>query len=234
MVISKEQYNHWISQPEKMDHSSAEILKQILDFYPYCQTTHLLYIKSLKNSNSIFFNNQLKVAASNCGDRTKLFQLITKKKRKEITKIVKEVKQKAVEETIEQKLKIGEPIDFASNERHTFNQWLKLSKASQVKARENKKSKIDNQIDLINKFIENKPKIKVDKGAFYSPSVNAQESVVENTSFVTETLAKVYVEQGLYNKAKEAYLKLSLKYPQKSSLFASRIELINKLMLKNK
>ena len=40
---------------------------------------------------------------------------------------------------------------------------------------------------------------------------------------VTETLAKVYLEQEHYEKAKEAYRQLCLKYPPKSSLFASQI-----------
>lgn len=39
-------------------------------------------------------------------------------------------------------------------------------------------------------------------------------------SFYTETLAKVYIEQELYNEALEVYSKLILLYPEKSSYFA--------------
>ena len=49
-------------------------------------------------------------------------------------------------------------------------------------------------------------------------------------TFVTETLARVYLEQEHYDKAKSAYKKLSLKYPEKSSFFAGQIELIEKLL----
>ena len=231
MVISKETYNQWVTNPEKIDHSSVEELKQLEELYPFCQTTHMLYVKSLRDSKSLFFNKQLKITASNCGDRTRLFHLITKQNKKIVS--TKEAIKKNEKETVEQKLEIGKPINFPENERHTFNQWLQLSKAKAINPNKTT-GKIDEQIDLINQFIENKPRIKMDKEAFYSPSQNAKESVIENPSFITETLAKVYVEQGLFNKAKEAYLKLSLKYPQKSSLFATQIELINKLALKTK
>jgi len=42
-------------------------------------------------------------------------------------------------------------------------------------------------------------------------------------------LAKVYLEQGHFEKAILAYKKLSLKYPEKNSFFANQIKLINKL-----
>ncbi len=48
--------------------------------------------------------------------------------------------------------------------------------------------------------------------------------------FVTETLAKIYEKQGLYQESIMAYEKLSLKYPEKNVYFASRIEEIKKIL----
>ena len=55
---------------------------------------------------------------------------------------------------------------------------------------------------------------------------------MENNELVTETLARVYLEQQHFEKAIEAYKKLSLKYPKKSSFFADQINLINDLKKK--
>ena len=49
---------------------------------------------------------------------------------------------------------------------------------------------------------------------------------------MTETLARIYVEQKNYDKAIQSYQILSLKYPEKSSLFAIQIESI-KVLKKN-
>ena len=67
---------------------------------------------------------------------------------------------------------------------------------------------------------------------FRSPAKSAEESLIENPEIVTETLARVYLEQGHYEKAIAAYEKLSLKYPQKSSFFANQIKLIYDLKQK--
>ena len=52
----------------------------------------------------------------------------------------------------------------------------------------------------------------------------ADKSLEESDELLTETLAKVYEEQGLYNKAIRVYAKLSLKFPEKSLYFAPLIK----------
>ena len=52
----------------------------------------------------------------------------------------------------------------------------------------------------------------------------------ENTDdLMTETLAKLYFEQGHFEQAIRAYKILCLKYPKKSSLFAKEIKKLTKL-----
>ena len=56
-----------------------------------------------------------------------------------------------------------------------------------------------------------------------------KKSTEENDEIITETLAMLYYNQKKYDKALEAFRKLSLKYPEKSVYFATRIDEIEKL-----
>lgn len=50
----------------------------------------------------------------------------------------------------------------------------------------------------------------------------------DTDGFCTETLARIYLEQGYRQEALDIYSKLSLRYPEKSVYFAALIEEINK------
>lgn len=56
----------------------------------------------------------------------------------------------------------------------------------------------------------------------------AKRSIAQNDDNVTETFAKILELQKNYDKAIQAYEKLSLKYPEKSAYFADRIDKIKK------
>lgn len=80
------------------------------------------------------------------------------------------------------------------------------------------------QADLIDRFIQTDPRIEANKTKFYSPVNMAKSSIADAGEIVSETLANIYAQQGNYHKAINAFEKLSLKYPEKSHLFAARIK----------
>tara|TARA_A100001011_G_scaffold121058_1_gene127768 strand:+ start:4693 stop:5292 length:600 start_codon:yes stop_codon:yes gene_type:complete len=51
---------------------------------------------------------------------------------------------------------------------------------------------------------------------------------ITREDYMTETLAKIYVKQEKYKEAMKAYKILSLKYPEKISLFANQIKYLKK------
>ncbi len=87
-----------------------------------------------------------------------------------------------------------------------------------------KPKKVKSTNEIIDDFIKNNPSISRPKVSFFDPMESAKESVVDKENIVSETLAKIYMDQGHYQKAINIFKKLSLKYPEKSSYFAALIE----------
>lgn len=81
----------------------------------------------------------------------------------------------------------------------------------------------------LDKFIIEKPTllrsnpIIAQKEVRYSEETGEGENF-EDSGFYTETLAKIYSEQGFYKRAIEVYAKLILLYPEKSSYFAALVK----------
>jgi hypothetical protein len=89
------------------------------------------------------------------------------------------------------------------------------------------------QSDLIDKFIIANPRIEPVKEKTETANEDISKSFVEKKEeFVTETLARIYVNQGYYSRAIDIYEKLSLKFPEKSSYFASQIEKVKEYLKK--
>lgn len=211
-------------------------LKAIVEEFPYFQTARALYLKGLKNQDSFKYNNELKVTAAYTTDRTVLFNYIISfnedLKNKEITEKNTKLIESGAIDKVEENLGIGKPLLFSSSENHSFNQWLQLSPNTPINRNEQKPIKEDvSKANLIDKFIQNNPKITpLEKGKTFSVPVSKNK---HDAALMTETLAKVYLEQKKYENAMQAYRILSLKYPEKSGFFADQIKRIQ-ILQKNK
>ncbi|MBT8258384.1 MAG: hypothetical protein KJO49_07925, partial [Bacteroidia bacterium] len=138
----------------------------------------------------------------------------------------------------EKKLQMGKPLEFDKAERHSFSEWLKLTGfqpisreedvVSEDKTDTNEDGKRLKQQQIIDEFIDSNPTIPPVKSDRPQTDL-ASQRLMKPDSLMTETLARIYLEQGNHEKAKQAYRILSLKYPEKSSFFADQIQAIEEL-----
>jgi len=118
-----------------------------------------------------------------------------------------------------------ETKEISTSSEMGFADWLNFV---ENRGKKPKKSTTNN---LIDKFISENPSISINVEEHVE--TKKKEDTLEKDSedsFVTETLANIYIKQKHYEKAILAMEKLSLKYPQKNSYFANRINEIKNLI----
>lgn len=124
-----------------------------------------------------------------------------------------------------------EPIDLSiemlQKQAADFASFNEIEASPKPSSSKKSKSKRDEEIDrILDKFLKDKPVISRPKSDFFKPVNMAKQSAEEPEEVVSETLAKIYVRQGLYKKAIQAYEKLQLLNPDKKAYFADLIEQI--------
>jgi len=215
---------------------------------------------NLKESENYFINNEIIPEFVKLEEVVETESLVSEEVEKEIISLteealfeietiattIKEVDDTQTLTEIEETLEIGKPIAFSTNEKHSFNEWLKLSNFKPIVREENTAEEekilqsnnksvnfdeiIDSKsknIELIDKFIESKAKIT--RSNLHAETTPIVVEVQYTSHLMTETLAKVYLEQKKYDKAIKSYKILILKYPEKSIFFADRIKNIKDL-----
>ena len=212
--MNKNNFIKILQEPNNLSEKEVSFLDEINREFPYFQTSKVIFLKSLSENEDIKFKKFLRSTAAYTRDRSVLFEFVKKSQnqnekvffnKNEITTVQSEYK------IIEEKI----------IEENSFVEWLKLSNLKPID-RSNEKETID-------KFISEKPKLKVEVNENESNNDKA-DNLSNQAGYMTETLAKLYLNQKNYEKAIQSYKILILKFPEKNSYFADQIKKIKKLI----
>jgi len=134
-----------------------------------------------------------------------------------------------IKEEVEEIIAEEKTEDVASNIPNfvnTWQNWLKIDRTETAKTDPEPSKIIEKKAEIIDKFIEENPKIsQLKEDAHYV----VKEKANDISHLMTETLAKLYVEQRLYTKAITAYEALKKKHPERQDEFEDKIQEIKEL-----
>jgi tetratricopeptide (TPR) repeat protein len=229
-VISK------IKNPEKLNSSDEIAFKKLASSYPYFQAAQSLHLKILKNENSFEFKKYLRSTALHTSNRGILFDFINRNTNEQNVAVesIKKHQDNSVEAEIFNHSTDKEEVNV-SNKKRSFYDWLNLTKLKTLdQIEKNQPQQLSEKTDknkLIDKFIEENPKISNTKEG--KLKFETAIRTMPSQQMMTETLAKIYLEQKKYEKAIQAYNILILNNPKKSGFFADQIKMIQSLQENN-
>lgn len=252
MSISREQLIQFIEKPGSLREQTIGALREIVDEFPYFQSAQLLYTCNLLMQDNYRYSGYLKTCSVYATDRTVLYQLLQSQTgvpgtaASAVRAEIAGLEPSAFFELSEEKQITGselpkltaddtsetEMIDFdlLSFDQPDVHYQLDDPSAS---AGQPEPPNPGEKIDLIEQFIKESPTIQPRTINSPGPTEEAEpklEQENESDEFITETLSRIYLKQGHYQKAIDSFRRLSLKFPEKSVYFAQQIEEIKKLL----
>lgn len=245
--------NELIQRPELLDRDTLYGLREIVARYPYYQAARLLFLKNLFLLHDSSFGEELRRAALYMPDRRALFCLVEGDNyRIQPEPVLRE--ESPMPEPGDQDRTISLIDNFLSTAvaddakpakgkqpavdptKDYVAYLMQLDDAQpEPECPENQRSQRSSE--LLDGYLDRgDERIILQETPDYMPETSA-DVTAENTpeeDFFTETLAKIYIKQGRYEKAIEIIRKLNLNYPKKNSYFADQIRFLQKLIIINK
>jgi len=194
-----------LKNPDKISDSEAIFIDELVSEFPYFQAARAVQLKNHKNLESFQFEKILNETAIHTSDRGILFDFIEQNFLFENTSKKNPNNEKSLKKT----------------KSKTFVNWLKHVNLVPIDR--------SSESLTVEKFISKKPKLSFKDIEQQIIQEENESKEKNNELLVTETLAKLYVEQENYDKAIQTYKILILKFPEKNSYFASAIKKIKKL-----
>jgi len=199
MVNEKQTIEELQSLAKNEPQKALLTVKKIIKEYPYFMAARILELDILKAINQKGYKHALRACALQTTQRNVLYQHL---------------------ENLAQSVENDQQQITVPNENnlHSFLQWLEVIDDKTT-------DRTPSKFDWIDDFVVQNAKIIPAKSTTSKKDLSKENPLSKN-EIMTETLAHLYWKQKKYDEAKKAFKILSLKYPEKSSLFADHIKQI--------
>ena len=235
-----------IKHPQQMDRDTLYELRSMLALHPYFQPARLLMLQNLYLLHDPAFDEELRRAALYITDRKVIFQMIEAAHYQLRQQTANNSAQTAISssrtDTLIDTFLNAIPADedtHKSKRRPTpadaavdYVAYLLDCEASQTGSDNIPQMKGQ---DLIDNFLEQEQgRILVELPQDDSTlAANDEDDGIEEEYF-TETLARIYIKQGRYQKALEVIGRLNQQFPHKNAYFADQMRFLEKLIINSK
>lgn len=259
MSLTKDQLIQFMEKPGLLKEQTIVELKEIVDEFPYFQSAQLLYTCNLYTQANFRYASYLKTCSIYATDRTVLYRLLQPKSSPgqlirpavnpeirnqeaplfeftEVTRVMdEELNELSPKEPNETEIINFDLLSFEQPDSNPLPDIPGANSDTFVIPVKSEKidTKSEEKVDLIEQFIKVNPTIQPRTeipAAQYERFELKDEDENDNDEFITETLSRIYLKQGHYQKAIDSFKWLSLKFPEKSVYFAQQIEEIKKLL----
>ena len=237
-----------IKHPELMDKETLYDLRSLIALYPYYQTARLLMLQNLYILHDLTFDEELRKAAIYITDRKVIFNLVEaahyKLRNLPATRKTAKVKEETVEDRTA--LLIDNFLDTIPVESEKEKAGRKKRKPTPADAitdyvsyllETEEAAPADTPImkgqALIDQFLDQSGgKIELSEEPRYLPEIDdtPEEESESNAIYYTETLARIYIQQGKYQRALEIIKHLNLNNSKKNAYFADQMRFLRKLI----
>ncbi len=242
-----------IKSPQQMDRDSLYELRATLALHPYFQTARLLMLQNLYLLHDPSFDEELRRAALYITDRKVIFQMI-EAAHYQLQQQHTELKQQTSTEAKQPADKsrtvalIDSFLDSIPEEEKTDKPKRKPTPAdaavdyvaylleSEARQEDTPAPQMKGQ-DLIDNFLQQEQgrillsEVSQDNISNKQSSSIDDESEAPEEEFFTETLARIYIKQGRYQKALDIIGRLNQQFPHKNAYFADQMRFLEKLII---
>lgn len=240
----------YIQNPDLLDTLATDELRMIVDRYPVFQAARLLYLRGLYLHQDERFGAELRKAALYVPDRRQLFELIEGEKfritSQSDTAVPTTPQDTSADRTqtlissflaarpdassrqTRRSKAVDAGVDYMAYLMQQEEEEMLPLPPVQPQPLPSSAEENEQPTSQPKTLLEDSPS--QDTNQFPAEDDRQSDNELSDVLF-TETLARIYIKQGKYNKAIEIIRRLSLNFPKKNRYFADQIRFLEKLII---